>query len=88
MNADKTMCYPRSWRACISREACQHVHRSRSPGSTWQHGCSAGEIAIAWTLKHPAVTAAIVGMRSPERAQGVLAEVTGDWPEGRIIGRR
>jgi len=37
-----------------------------------QHGCSAGEIAIAWTLKHPAVTAAIVGMRSPEQVQGVI----------------
>jgi aryl-alcohol dehydrogenase-like predicted oxidoreductase len=36
------------------------------------HGRSAGEIAIAWTLRHPAVTAAIVGMRSAEQARGVL----------------
>ena len=37
-----------------------------------RHGRSAGEIAIAWTLRHPAITAAIVGMRSAEQARGVL----------------
>lgn len=37
-----------------------------------RHGRSAGEAAIAWTLNNPAVTAAIVGMRSPEQARGVL----------------
>ncbi len=37
-----------------------------------RHGRSAGEVAIAWTLRHPAVTAAIVGMRSAEQARGVL----------------
>ena len=37
-----------------------------------RHGRSAGEVAIAWTLRHPAVTAAIVGMRSPEQTRGVL----------------
>jgi aryl-alcohol dehydrogenase-like predicted oxidoreductase len=37
-----------------------------------RHGRSAGEVAIAWTLRHPAVTAAIVGMRSAEQAQGVM----------------
>lgn len=37
-----------------------------------RHGRSAGEVAIAWTLHHPAVTAAIVGMRSPEQTRGVL----------------
>jgi aryl-alcohol dehydrogenase-like predicted oxidoreductase len=37
-----------------------------------RHGRSAGEVAIAWTLRHPAVTAAIVGMRSAEQAEGVL----------------
>ncbi len=37
-----------------------------------RHGRSAGETAIAWTLNNPAVTAAIVGMRSPEQARGVL----------------
>ncbi len=37
-----------------------------------RHGRSAGEVAIAWTLRHPAVTAAIVGMRSAEQARGVM----------------
>ncbi|CAN5541555.1 aldo/keto reductase [soil metagenome] len=29
------------------------------------HGATPGQVAIAWTLKHPAVTAAIVGARKP-----------------------
>jgi aryl-alcohol dehydrogenase-like predicted oxidoreductase len=37
-----------------------------------RHGRSAGEVAIAWTLRNPAVTGAIVGMRSAEQAKGVL----------------
>jgi len=37
-----------------------------------RHGRSAGEVAIAWTLRHPAVTAAIVGMRSAQQAEGVI----------------
>ena len=37
-----------------------------------RHGRTPGEVAIAWTLRHPAVTAAIVGMRSAEQARGVL----------------
>lgn len=37
-----------------------------------RHGHSAGVVAIAWTLAHPAVTAAIVGMRSAEQVSGVI----------------
>ncbi len=37
-----------------------------------RHGRTPGEIAIAWTLRHPAVTAAIVGMRSPKQVEGVV----------------
>ncbi len=37
-----------------------------------RHGRSAGEVAIAWTLRHPAVTAAIVGVRSPEQVAGII----------------
>jgi aryl-alcohol dehydrogenase-like predicted oxidoreductase len=36
------------------------------------HGVSAGVVAIAWALRNPAVTAAIVGMRSAAQAEGVL----------------
>jgi aryl-alcohol dehydrogenase-like predicted oxidoreductase len=37
-----------------------------------RHGRTAGEVAIAWTLRHPSVTAAIVGMRSPQQVEGVI----------------
>ena len=35
------------------------------------HGVEPGVVAIAWTLHNPAVTAAIVGGRSPEQVKGV-----------------
>jgi aryl-alcohol dehydrogenase-like predicted oxidoreductase len=37
-----------------------------------RHGRTAGEVAIAWTLANPAVTGAIVGMRSPQQVDGVI----------------
>lgn len=37
-----------------------------------RHGVSAGVVAIAWTLHHPAVTAAIVGGRSAQQVDGVI----------------
>jgi aryl-alcohol dehydrogenase-like predicted oxidoreductase len=42
-----------------------------------RHGVSAGVIAIAWTLANPAITAAIVGGRSPEQVEGV-------WPAAKF----
>ena len=36
------------------------------------HDATAGEVAIAWTLTQPGVTAAIVGMRSPDQVSGVI----------------
>lgn len=36
-----------------------------------KHGRSAGEVAIAWTLRNPAVTAAIVGGRSAAQVDGI-----------------
>jgi len=36
-----------------------------------KHGRSAGEVAIAWTLRNPAVTAAIVGGRSAGQVDGI-----------------
>ncbi|HZF56157.1 MAG TPA: aldo/keto reductase, partial [Polyangiaceae bacterium] len=35
-----------------------------------RHGRSPGEVAIAWTLRNPAVTGAIVGARSAEQVEG------------------
>ena len=37
-----------------------------------RHGRTAGEVAIAWTLRNPAVTAVIVGMRSAAQVDGVI----------------
>jgi aryl-alcohol dehydrogenase-like predicted oxidoreductase len=37
-----------------------------------QYSRSPAEVAIAWTLRHPAVTAAIVGARRPDQVDGVI----------------
>jgi aryl-alcohol dehydrogenase-like predicted oxidoreductase len=37
-----------------------------------RHGCTAGEVAIAWVLRHPAVTGAIVGARNPKQVEGII----------------
>lgn len=37
-----------------------------------RHGRTPGEVAIAWTLNHPAVTGAIVGFRSAQQVKGIL----------------
>lgn len=52
-----------------------------------KHGLSAGEVAVAWTLRHPAVTAAIVGGRSAEQVEGTIgaAEMTFTQEEAREI---
>jgi aryl-alcohol dehydrogenase-like predicted oxidoreductase len=42
-----------------------------------RHNVSAGVIAIAWTIANPAITAAIVGARSPEQVEGV-------WPAAKF----
>jgi aryl-alcohol dehydrogenase-like predicted oxidoreductase len=36
-----------------------------------RRGATPGEVAIAWTLRNPAVTGAIVGVRSPQQVSGV-----------------
>jgi aryl-alcohol dehydrogenase-like predicted oxidoreductase len=47
----------------------QLVETLRSVGE--RHLASPGEVAIAWTLKNPAVTSAIVGVRSVQQVQGI-----------------
>jgi aryl-alcohol dehydrogenase-like predicted oxidoreductase len=37
-----------------------------------RHGRTPGEVAIAWVLRRPEVTAAIVGMRSAKQVEGVI----------------
>ena len=40
------------------------------------HGVAAGVVAIAWTLRNPAITAAIVGARRPDQVDGTLPAAT------------
>lgn len=46
------------------------VERLRQIGQ--RHGRSPGEVAIAWTLRHAAVTGAIVGARRPSQVDGII----------------
>jgi len=46
------------------------VERLRRVGE--RHGRTPGEVAIAWTLRHPVVTGAIVGARNAKQAEGVM----------------
>jgi aryl-alcohol dehydrogenase-like predicted oxidoreductase len=48
----------------------QIVEHLREMGK--RHGRSPGEVAIAWTLNHPAVTGAIVGFRSAQQVAGII----------------
>jgi aryl-alcohol dehydrogenase-like predicted oxidoreductase len=41
------------------------------------HNVSPGVVAVAWTLRNPAITAAIVGGRSPDQVEGV-------WPAAKF----
>ena len=47
------------------------MERLRAIGK--RHNCFPGAVAVAWTLRHPAVTAAIVGARKPEQMDDVVA---------------
>lgn len=40
------------------------------------YGRSPGEVAIAWTLRNPAITAAIVGARSANQVDGIIGAAT------------
>jgi len=46
------------------------VERLRQVGA--RYGRTPGEVAIAWTLRNPAVTGAIVGARNAKQAEGVM----------------
>jgi len=61
----------------------QLVETLRSIGQ--RHGASAGEVAIAWTLKNPAVTGAIVGIRSAQQAQGIAGAADLELTDAEIL---
>lgn len=58
------------------------VERLREIGK--RHGRSPGEVAIAWTLHHPAVAGAIVGARSPKQIEGIIGAADFRLAEGEI----
>ena len=41
-----------------------------------KHGRRPGEVAIAWTLRHPAITATIVGARKPRQIEELIGAAT------------
>jgi aryl-alcohol dehydrogenase-like predicted oxidoreductase len=50
------------------------VERLRAIGG--RHGRTPGEVAIAWTLRHPAITATIVGARKAEQLDELIGAAT------------
>ena len=40
------------------------------------HGVTPGVVAVAWTLHHPAITAAIVGGRNAKQVEETAAAIT------------
>ncbi|MGB2901239.1 MAG: aldo/keto reductase [Candidatus Acidiferrum sp.] len=59
------------------------VERLRQVGA--RHGRMPGEVAIGWTLRHPAVTGAIVGARNAKQAEGVMRAGDLKLPEEEIV---
>jgi aryl-alcohol dehydrogenase-like predicted oxidoreductase len=49
-----------------------------------RHGRTPGEVAIAWTLRRPEVTAAIVGLRSSKQVDGVIGAASYRLSESEI----
>ncbi|HAX79262.1 MAG TPA: aldo/keto reductase, partial [Cyanobacteria bacterium UBA11372] len=49
-----------------------------------RHGRSPGEVAIAWTLRHPAITGAIVGFRSAKQVEEIIGAAEFRLSEGEI----
>jgi aryl-alcohol dehydrogenase-like predicted oxidoreductase len=49
-----------------------------------RYGRTPGEVAIAWTLRHPAVTAAIVGARRPQQVDELVGAASLQLNEGDV----
>ena len=47
-----------------------------------RHKASPGEVAIAWTLRNPGVTGAIVGVRSAQQVKGISGAAALDLTPG------
>jgi aryl-alcohol dehydrogenase-like predicted oxidoreductase len=60
------------------------VETLRSVGQ--RHKASPGEVAIAWTLKKLAVTAAIVGLRNAQQAKGIVGAASLELTSDEVAG--
>jgi aryl-alcohol dehydrogenase-like predicted oxidoreductase len=65
------------WRGRSARFLEPELSRSlevveRLKGVAERHGVSPGAVAVAWTLRHPAVHAAIVGFRRPDQVDPIV----------------
>ena len=49
-----------------------------------RHGVSPGAVAVAWTLRHPAVDGAIVGFRRPDQVDPIVAAAGLELSDGDI----
>lgn len=82
MTHDRVMNFPQDdWRRNHQEFQEPHLSRNlklvellRELGAPYNR--TPGEVAIAWTLHHPAVTAAIVGARRAEQVDGVIGAGT------------
>jgi len=61
---------PVSFKEPLLTRNLELVERLRAIGN--RHGRTPGEVALAWTLRRPEVTGAIVGMRSAKQVDGVI----------------
>jgi aryl-alcohol dehydrogenase-like predicted oxidoreductase len=58
------------------------VERMREIGN--RHGRTPGEVALAWTLRRPEVTGAIVGLRSARQVEGIIGAGDFRLTEGEV----
>ena len=68
-----------AWGRQDDADSMAAIHRALELGVNWIDtaavygmGHSEEVVAIAWTLRHPAVTGAIVGARSAKQVEGVM----------------
>jgi len=80
---------PSDWRTTDARFSAPVMERAfellpRLRAVAERHGVQPGAVAVAWTLRNPAVTGAIVGFRRPEHLEPVLPATTLELTPGDV----
>ena len=79
MTRERIACLPDDdWRRRSARFREPELSRNlelveRVKGVAERHGVSPGAVAVAWTLRHPAVHGAIIGFRRPDQVEPIVA---------------